>query len=59
MLQPMNAFIVKLQVTSNRTFVGNKIVDHSDVVGALPVVATPTQGFSQSLAFGLFAAYDG
>ena len=25
-----------------RTFVGNKIVDHSDVVGASPVDATPT-----------------
>ena len=30
--------------TSNisRTFVGNKIVDNSDVVGASPVGATPT-----------------
>ena len=30
--------------TSNikRTFVGNLIVDHSDVVGALPVGAAPT-----------------
>ena len=30
--------------TSNtsRTLVGNKIVDHSDVVGALPVGAAPT-----------------
>ena len=30
--------------TSNisRTLVSNKIVDHSDVVGALPVGATPT-----------------
>ena len=25
-----------------RTLVGNKIVDHSDVVGALPVGAAPT-----------------
>ena len=25
-----------------RTFVGNKIVDHSDVVGASPVGAAPT-----------------
>ena len=25
----------------NRTLVGNKTVDHSDVVGALPVVAAP------------------
>ena len=30
--------------TSNirRTFVGNKIVDHSDVVGASPIGAAPT-----------------
>ena len=30
--------------TSNisRTFIGNKIVDHSDVVGASPVGAAPT-----------------
>ena len=26
----------------SRTLVGNKIVDHSDVVGALPVSAAPT-----------------
>ena len=26
----------------SRTLVGNKIVDHSDVVGALPVGAAPT-----------------
>ena len=26
----------------SRTLVGNKIVDHSDVVGASPVGATPT-----------------
>ena len=26
----------------NRILVGNKIVDHSDVVGALPVRAAPT-----------------
>ena len=26
----------------NRTLVGNKIVDHSDVVGASPVGAAPT-----------------
>ena len=26
----------------NHTFVGNKIVDHSDVVGASPVGAAPT-----------------
>ena len=34
----------KYRKTSNirRTFVGNKIVDHSDVVGASPVGAAPT-----------------
>ena len=35
--------------TSNirRTLIGNKIVDHSDVVGAAPVVAAPsTSSFS-------------
>ena len=26
----------------NRTLVGNKIVDHSDIVGASPVGAAPT-----------------
>ena len=26
----------------SRTLVGNKIVDHSDVVGTAPVVAAPT-----------------
>ena len=26
----------------SRTLVGNKIVDHSDVVGAAPAVAAPT-----------------
>ena len=26
----------------SRTLVGNKIVDHSDVIGALPVGAAPT-----------------
>ena len=35
---------VKYRKTSNkrRTLVGNKIVDHSDVVGASPVGAAPT-----------------
>ena len=34
----------KYRKTSNisRTLVGNKIVDHSDVVGASPVGAVPT-----------------
>ena len=33
--------------TSNirRTFVGNMIIDHSDVVGASPVGAAPTTSF--------------
>ena len=30
------------QVSIRRTLVGNKTVDHSDVVGALPVGAAPT-----------------
>ena len=36
--------IVDYRKTSNiiRTLVGNKIVDHSDVVGASPVGAAPT-----------------
>ena len=35
---------IKYSKTSNirRTLVGNKIVDHSDVVGASPVGAAPT-----------------
>ena len=40
--------------TSNirRTLVGNKIVDHSDVVGASPVGAAPTtSSFSTSPGF--------
>ena len=33
--------------TSNISgILGNKIVDHSDVVGALPVTAAPTTSFS-------------
>ena len=37
-------FINDYRKTSNirRTLVGNKIVDHSDAVGALPVGAAPT-----------------
>ena len=36
--------IIDYRKTSNisRTFVGNKIVDNSDVVGASPVGAAPT-----------------
>ena len=38
------AWIYDYRKTSNisRTLVGNKIVDHSDVVGASPVGAAPT-----------------
>ena len=38
------AFIPEYRQVSNirRTLVGNKIVDHSDVVGASPVGAAPT-----------------
>ena len=37
-------FLAKYRKTSSirRTLVGNKIVDHSDVVGASPVGAAPT-----------------
>ena len=36
-------FIIYCQTSNiSRTFVGNKIVDHSDVVGASPVGASPT-----------------
>ena len=40
----MSNYIAKYRQTSNigRTFDGNKIVDHSDVVGASPVGAAPT-----------------
>ena len=46
-------FIVSLYIyrkVSNirRTLVGNKIVDHSDVVGASPVGAAPTTPFAKS-----------
>ena len=39
-----NGLVLKYRKTSNirHTLVGNKIVDHSDVVGALPVGAAPT-----------------
>ena len=38
-----HAHLVYRQVSNiRRTLVGNKIVDHSDVVGAPPVGATPT-----------------
>ena len=38
------SMLVSYRQVSNirRTFVGNKIVDHSDVVGASPVGAAPT-----------------
>ena len=41
----LKVFLIKnYRETSNirRTLVGNKIVDHSDVVGASPVGAAPT-----------------
>ena len=43
-LNRQRAWISKYRKTSNirRTLVGNKIVDHSDVVGASPVGAAPT-----------------
>ena len=39
-----NGWLYYYRKTSNtrRTLVGNKIVDHSDVVGASPVGAAPT-----------------
>ena len=42
--QTLNAMNIEYRKVSNirRTFVGNKIVDHSDVVGASPVGAAPT-----------------
>ena len=42
--QTWNCLILMYRKTSNirRTLVGNKIVDHSDVVRALPVGAAPT-----------------
>ena len=42
--QQQNTNIQKYRKISNimRTLVGNKIVDHSDVVGASPVGAAPT-----------------
>ena len=40
----MNIYIYLYMYTYiySRTFVGNKIVDHSDVVGASPVCVAPT-----------------
>ena len=39
----LNAAIAYRQVSNiRRTLVGNKIVDHSDVVGASPVGTAPT-----------------
>ena len=46
---PFQYTIWKYRLVSNivRTLVGNKIVDHSDVVGASPVGAAPiTSSFS-------------
>ena len=42
------AMVLIYRKTSNikGTLVGNKIVDHSDVVGASPVGAAPTTSFS-------------
>ena len=43
LLHSSNTFDEYRQVSNiERTLVGNKIVDHSDVVGALPVGAAPT-----------------
>ena len=44
--------IYNYRKTSNigRTLVGNKIVDHSDVVGASPVGAAPTTPLEKVLA---------
>ena len=43
-VQQMTSEMNRYRKTSNisRTFVGNKIVDNSDVVGASPVGAAPT-----------------
>ena len=43
-LHPIISFGYDYRQVSNirRTLVGNKIVDHSDVVGASPVGAAPT-----------------
>ena len=47
-------FTFKYRKTSNirRTFVGNKIVDNSDVVGASPVGAAPTTSSFSTLTPG-------
>ena len=37
-----SAHIKRKVSNTSRTLVGNKIVDHSDVVGAAPVGAAPT-----------------
>ena len=42
MLWVFSGFIYRQTSNSNHTIVGNKIVDHSDVVGAAPVVSAPT-----------------
>ena len=38
----MYTYIYSQTSNISRTFVGNKIVDHSDVVGASPVCVAPT-----------------
>ena len=37
-----NIFVYRQTSNINHTFVGNIIVDNSDVVGALPIDAAPT-----------------
>ena len=41
-LTPAAIFMYRQVSNIRRTLVGNEIVDHSDVVGASPVGATPT-----------------
>ena len=41
-LDPCDKFAYRKVSNIRRTLVGNKIVDHSDVVGASPVGAAPT-----------------
>ena len=42
MLFPFNNHIYRQTSNISRTLIGNKIVDHSDVVGASPVGAAPS-----------------
>ena len=39
-----------------RTWIGNEIVDHSDVVGASPVGAAPTTSFSTEHLASIYCA---